>query len=246
MFRPETGDDPYALDYQYAGWNPRAALSNPNFVGAGAQANPAFDPNAATPTTAGPIMDPTPGGTTVQDPAAAGGDGTTTPQSLDWRTLDWSSPWLQQYAGSFTAPTYDVGSAPGFNAPQFKAPTAADVLADSSYQFRLNQGTQTVQQAKAAQGTLNSGATAKALMDYGQNFASQEYGNVWNRAMDQYKNATMPAAQASYQPGFATWQAGVGAAKDNAQSDWAAQLAKYGSWKDWQDASWNKVSGTSQ
>lgn len=59
--------------------------------------------------------------------------------------------------------------------------TGQDIYKDPSYQFRLNQGLDAVQQGAAAQGGLLSGATLKALNDYGQQSASQEYGNAYNR-----------------------------------------------------------------
>ena len=56
-----------------------------------------------------------------------------------------------------------------------------DIYNDPSYKFRLNQGLDAVQSGAASQGGLLSGATQKALSDYGQNFASQEYQNAYNR-----------------------------------------------------------------
>lgn len=59
--------------------------------------------------------------------------------------------------------------------------TAQLMKQDPSYQFRLNQGLDGVQSGAAAQGNLLSGATQKALMNYGQDYASQEYSNAFNR-----------------------------------------------------------------
>ena len=102
-----------------------------------------------------------------------------------------------------------VGNAPTPNLPQFVAPppfshpdytqpdpwsyqdwtppTIDEAINSPGYQFRLGQGTDALQKWAAARGTLNDSGTAKALMDYGQNAASQEYGNVWNRGLDQYR-----------------------------------------------------------
>lgn len=55
------------------------------------------------------------------------------------------------------------------------------LLVDPSYQFRLNEGLGAVQQASANQGNLLSGATLKALNNYAQDYASQEYHNAYNR-----------------------------------------------------------------
>ncbi|MFW1903658.1 DNA transfer protein p32 [Acinetobacter baumannii] len=62
-----------------------------------------------------------------------------------------------------------------------KTYSGQDIYNDPSYKFRLNQGLDAIQSGAAAQGGLLSGATQKALSDYGQNFASQEYQNGYNR-----------------------------------------------------------------
>jgi len=59
--------------------------------------------------------------------------------------------------------------------------TMAALQQDPSYQFRLNQGLDSIESGAAAQGGLLSGSTLKALNNYGQNLASQEYGNAYNR-----------------------------------------------------------------
>ena len=59
--------------------------------------------------------------------------------------------------------------------------TGQDIYSDPSYQFRLQQGQDAIQSSAAAQGGLLSGATLKALQNYGQDSASQEYGNAYNR-----------------------------------------------------------------
>lgn len=56
-----------------------------------------------------------------------------------------------------------------------------DIYNDPSYQFRLQQGLDSIQSGAAAQGGLLSGATQKALLNYGQQAASQEYNNAYNR-----------------------------------------------------------------
>lgn len=62
--------------------------------------------------------------------------------------------------------------------------SSADALQqDPGYQFRLQSGLNGVQSGAAAQGNLLSGATQKALNNYAQDTASQEYGNAFNRLM---------------------------------------------------------------
>lgn len=62
-----------------------------------------------------------------------------------------------------------------------KSYSGEDIYSDPSYQFRLNQGLDSIQSGAAAQGGLLSGATQKALMNYGQDAASQEYSNAYGR-----------------------------------------------------------------
>lgn len=59
--------------------------------------------------------------------------------------------------------------------------TGQDIYSDPSYQFRLQQGQDAIQSGAAARGGLLSGATLKALQGYGQDMASQEYQNAYNR-----------------------------------------------------------------
>ena len=71
----------------------------------------------------------------------------------------------------------DIGSNGYFN----QTYTGQDIYDDPSYKFRLQQGTDAIQSSAAAQGGLLSGATLKALQNYGQDYASQEYSNAYNR-----------------------------------------------------------------
>lgn len=61
------------------------------------------------------------------------------------------------------------------------ADVQAALEADPSYQFRLGQGQQAVDRALAAQGKTLDPEYARALSEYNQGFASNEYGNLFNR-----------------------------------------------------------------
>ncbi|WP_460988761.1 hypothetical protein, partial [Staphylococcus aureus] len=54
---------------------------------------------------------------------------------------------------------------------------------DPGYDFRWAEGNKLLQGRAAAQGDLLSGPTLKAIANYGQNAASQEYSNAFNRFM---------------------------------------------------------------
>lgn len=69
----------------------------------------------------------------------------------------------------------------------FTAPTGVTEQNDPGYQFRLSQGLNALQNSAAARGGLLTSGTAKNINDYAQNSASNEYGNVYNRALGTYQ-----------------------------------------------------------
>lgn len=69
----------------------------------------------------------------------------------------------------------------------FQAPTNVTEQNDPGYQFRLQQGQQALERSAAAKGNLLTGGTAKDLTDYAQGAASNEYQNVYNRALEGYQ-----------------------------------------------------------
>ena len=92
-------------------------------------------------------------------------------------------------AGSID-PTADAGYKPvsSLQSPgEFQFNTTGP-QADPSYQWRLNQGLAGVESSAAARGGYFSGNTGKALMDYGQGAASQEYGNQFGRYNQMWNN----------------------------------------------------------
>lgn len=66
---------------------------------------------------------------------------------------------------------------------------------DPGYQFRLQEGLKALERSAAARGGLMSGATGKALTRYGQEAASQEYSNAYNRALTEYNAAKAREAE---------------------------------------------------
>ncbi len=69
----------------------------------------------------------------------------------------------------------------------FEAPTGLTMQNDPGYQARLAMGTDAIQHSAAARGNILTGGTAKALDTYGQDYGSNEYGNVYNRALTDYQ-----------------------------------------------------------
>lgn len=56
-----------------------------------------------------------------------------------------------------------------------------DFKQDPGYQFRMDEGIRALDRSAAARGTLNSGGQLRKLTRYGQDYASNEYQNVYNR-----------------------------------------------------------------
>ena len=71
------------------------------------------------------------------------------------------------------------------NAPDFgrhaKDFSMADYQADPGYGFRVSEGMKALERSAAARGGLLSGATLKGITRFGQNTASEEYQNAFNR-----------------------------------------------------------------
>lgn len=116
-------------------------------------------------------------------------------------------PWYQPPAwesANYEDPgPFDPG--PAFSFREFTAPDPNDIN-NPAYKFRLEQGLKALQASKAGQGSFLSGATGKAMQDYGQQSASQEYNNIWNRSMSEYDTNRNNA--------FGNWAAQYGQRKD--------------------------------
>lgn len=57
----------------------------------------------------------------------------------------------------------------------------SDFQADPGYAFRMSEGMKGLERSAAARGGLLSGATLKGIQRFGQDLASQEYTNAFNR-----------------------------------------------------------------
>jgi hypothetical protein len=68
----------------------------------------------------------------------------------------------------------------------------ADYQADPGYAFRLSEGTKALDRTAAARGGLLSGAALKGAQRYGQDLASQEYQNAFNRYQVNRSNQLNP------------------------------------------------------
>lgn len=57
----------------------------------------------------------------------------------------------------------------------------ADFQKDPGYEFRLAEGEKGINRSMAGRGSFDSGAALKALQRFGQDYASNEFGNAYNR-----------------------------------------------------------------
>jgi len=110
-----------------------------------------------------PVDDSIPG-TTNPMPTEAEATGAATGQGGAFGDL--MTPW----SGTFTAPSWEEA-----------------LKSDPGIQTRLKLGQQALERSAAAKGTILSGGTLKATERYAQDVASTGYGDVYNRALGEYR-----------------------------------------------------------
>lgn len=71
---------------------------------------------------------------------------------------------------------------------KFQAPTGLTEQNDPGFQARLKLGTDALERSAAARGGVLTGGTAKGLNQFAQDYASNEYGNVYARNWNEYAN----------------------------------------------------------
>ena len=130
---------------------------------------------------AGPILGGIMGGESAGDAADAQSRSVQEANDLQWRMYDQNrtdqTPWRE--AGGEAVNMLRSGIQPGgqfmqsFGMDQFKA--------DPGYGFRLSEGLKSIERSAAARGNLLSGGVLKGITRYGQDLASNEYQNAYNR-----------------------------------------------------------------
>lgn len=119
---------------------------------------------------------------------AEAADRATQLQREEWETAQQNeAPWLA--AGKTALSRLSGLSAPGSDFmkgyPAFSFGNA-DFMQDPGYQFRISEGQKAIERGAAARGGVSGGAALKAMNQYTQNFASNEYSNAYNRAIQNY------------------------------------------------------------
>lgn len=113
-------------------------------------------------------------------------------------------------ANQYATPTWQGGDFTQ-QAPTFSAPTMADLQASPGYQSRLDAGLLAGNRSAAAHGTVLNGGTQKALNRYGQDYASNEYNNLFNQGLATFgtKQTGFLDAFDAYKQKYNQFQTGV-------------------------------------
>lgn len=103
----------------------------------------------------------------------------------------------------------------------------AGFTATPGYEFRRDQGIGAIDASAAARGGLKSGATMKALTEFGDGLAAQEYGNFYNRLSDaavmgQAAGTSIAGIEQAHGQNKANVDALWGATRGNAATDYGA------------------------
>lgn len=151
-------------------------------------------------------------------------------EGLAQQGFDTQKEMFQPYAN--LAPKYlqqlESGIASGeFSQPdmgQFDYQGDVNQFLDPSMKYQMDQGRQNLEQSAVAGGGLSSGATLRELMNQGQDYARQDYGNAYGRMqqdkqfnyqdwLNHFNNQSMQAQQKYEQLGsmFNTGMSGVNA-----------------------------------
>jgi hypothetical protein len=135
-------------------------------------------------------------------PATAGGGGNT----------GGGFQWPEFHAPRFS---YDKQ----FSYQDFAAPTLEQAQNEPGYAFARDEGLRALTNSQAAQGVLRTGGSLKDLIGWGNRFAEQNYGNVFNRATQSYGLNRANAADAFNQ--------NYGIARDVYDRNYNASLAEF-------------------
>lgn len=87
----------------------------------------------------------------------------------------------------------------------FAAPSLEDAKKEPGYQFAADEGRRALEASKAAKGVLRTGGTLKDILGWGNKFAEQNYGGVFDRYARGY-DARYQAAKDKYSPNLLGWQ----------------------------------------
>jgi hypothetical protein len=170
------------------------------------------------------------------------------------RQIELQEPWRQagiNALGQLTSPETRLPAAftsqtqfPSQFKPeaQYALPKAftgqVNLQADPGYQFRLSEGLKALDRQAAARGGLISGSALKAAQRYGQDMASQEYGQAYNRALTEY-GAGVDRSAAGYGRNLTEYGLDV----DRSQNQYARELDAYNARLNLSNTAYNRLAG---
>ena len=120
--------------------------------------------------------------------AGASRDATAAQERMFERQVELQKPYRE--AGELALNRLSLGTKPGGEFD--KAFSETQFTADPGYAFRLSEGMKALDRTAAARGGLLSGSTLKGAQRYGQDLASQEYQNAFNRYYAERTNRLQP------------------------------------------------------
>lgn len=104
------------------------------------------------------------------------------------KQLALQEPWRQAGVGALNQLTAGLSEGGRYATPF----SQTNWQQSPGYQFRLSEGLKALDRQAAARGGLISGAALKAAQGYGQNLASDEYQNAFNRYYNERNNMLAP------------------------------------------------------
>lgn len=104
------------------------------------------------------------------------------------RQVELQEPWRQAGINALgKLETERTGMPPAFTGQ-------VNLSRDPGYAFRMSEGMKALERSAAARGGLLSGGMLKGVQRFGQDLASQEYQNAYNRALTEYNASTQREA----------------------------------------------------
>jgi hypothetical protein len=115
--------------------------------------------------------------------------------------LQIATNYLSPYAETGKNAMMRYANLAGVNGADAATAAMKDFTTSPGYEFRLNEGQRNLDNSAAARGSLLSGQQAKAVTRYGQDYASNEYGNYMRNFLPLIQGGQSAASSLA---GFAT------------------------------------------
>jgi hypothetical protein len=123
-------------------------------------------------------------------------------------------------------PDFSFGPAPRFTARRFKAPTLEEAQNEPGYRFAADEGRKSLDYSASARGDVRSGGHLKDIYSWGNKFAEQNYGNVFNRARSVF-DTLFAGDLAEFSPLMEEWRLKFGANQKAGELGWDREWQNY-------------------